>query len=425
MNDGKTPRSEKSKLILTVSVFSAIFILLYTIVNMGEISGLLSKIVTILNPVIIGFIIAYLCNPIYNLLYKKAFAKIRNYKFRKVISIILTYLAIFAIIALLFVIILPQFIAAIEDLISKADRYISTTVVWVTEFIEKTDLLNGDFSKLFDIKLNEVADQLVGIVEKSGSLMKKVGEFIINYGTSIIVSVKDVFFGLLISVYVLAFKNRISVWCKRLLRAFTQRKTYDSFMYRVNHANKKFGSYIIGAITDSMIVTVESLIIFSIFGIPYAPLIAVIVGITNVIPILGPFIGAIPSAFIILITEPSKLLLFIILIVVIQQIDGNIVAPLVLGSSMGLSSFGILLAITIMGGLWGIPGMFIGVPLFAFFADIIDESVNARLRKLDDPEFKPTEGTENDKKSPSPLMQFFKNIFLKIKNLFRKKNKKK
>ena len=295
----------------------------------------------------------------------------------------------------------------------------------MTDFIEEKELLDGDVSKLFDVKLNEIAEQLIGIVKTSGSFMKKAGELIINYGTSIIISVKDIFFGLLISVYVLAFKTRIAVWCRRLLRAFTKRETYDAVIHRVDHASNKFGSYIIGAITDSMIVTVETLIVFSIFGIPYAPLIAVIVGITNVIPILGPFIGAIPSAFIILITDPGKLLLFIILVIIIQQIDGNIVAPLVLGSSMGLSSFGILVAITVMGGLWGIPGMFIGVPLFAFFADIIDETVNSRLKAIEDPEFKPNTNSYQKQREPSPLIKFFKATVSKIKGLFKTKSKKK
>ena len=132
-----------------------------------------------------------------------------------------------------------------------------------------------------------------------------------------------------------------------------------------------------------------------------------IVGITNIIPILGPFLGAVPSAFIIFIVDPGKVILFIILIIIIQQIDGNIVAPFILGSSLGLSSFGIIVAITVMGGLWGIPGMFIGVPFFAFIADMIEEAVNSRLKQIGDPEFPPTE-EKVDTKAPSPIITFVK-----------------
>lgn len=423
MNNEKTPRTEKEKLLRVLCVLGAVFLALFFIINMSTLSVWLSKIVSVLNPVIIGFIIAYLCNPICNWLHDKAFKKIKRAKLRKTLSIILTYVVLVAVLAGLLTIILPQFFFALTDLISKIDGYINKAVAWANGIINNSNLLNGEFTDIFDfIDVNDLTSNLASFIKNSGNILKDIGNILVNYGSNIVIGVTDAFLGIFISVYVLIFKKRIAIWCKRVARAFTTRENYNVLTRRISHANDKFGNYLIGAITDSIIVAVESLIIFSIFGIPYAPLIAVIVGITNIIPILGPFLGAIPSAFIIFIVDPGKVILFVILIVIIQQIDGNIVAPFVLGSSLGLSSFGVIIAVTVMGGLWGIPGMFIGVPLFAFIADLIEESVNTKLGYLSDPEFPPSESDKNEKTHTSPIIEFIKKQAAKIKNTAAKNN---
>lgn len=407
MNNEKNPRNEKEKLLKLLCVFGAIFLVLFAIINIGTLSVLLSWLINVLNPVLIGFIIAYLCNPINNWLYNKGLSRVKRAKLKKTLSIVLTYVIVLAVVSGLLLIIVPQFIYALKDLVSKLDGYINTAIKWANNIIQNSQLFAEDTNVFDFIDVESITANFETFLETSGNLLKNIGNLIVNYGTNIVGGVTDVFLGLFISIYVLAYKKRIGEWCKRLIRVFTSREKYDSFIHRVDHANGKFGNYIIGTITDSIIIAVEGFIIFSLCGIPYAPLVAVIVGITNIIPILGPFLGAVPSAFIILIVDPSKVILFIILIIIMQQIDGNIVAPFILGSSLGLSSFGIIIAITIMGGLWGIPGMFIGVPLFAFIADILEESVNARLKVLEDPEFPPNE-PKPDTKTTSPIIAFVK-----------------
>ncbi|MEE0969824.1 MAG: AI-2E family transporter [Clostridia bacterium] len=409
MNNEKMPKNEKEKLLIAICTFGIIFLLLFAIVNFGTLSVWFSWIISVLNPVIIGFIIAYLCNPIYKWLNTKPLSRVKNGKIKKPIAIILTYLIILAVVAGLLLIIVPQVITAITDFTSKIDGYINTAVKWVNNIIQESGLFSSDSENALEfIDKNEIITNLTDFIKKSGDALEKFGDIVINYSSSIVTdtinTIMDIFLGLFISIYVLIFKDSIKNWFKRIMRVFMSRDKYNTFIRRVNHANGKFGNYLIGAITDSIIVAVEGFIIFSLFGIPYAPLVAVIVGITNIIPILGPFLGAIPSAFIIFIVDPGKLILFIILIIVIQQIDGNIVAPFILGSSLGLSSFGVIIAVTVMGGLWGVPGMFIGVPLFAFIADIIEESVNSRLKEIGDPEFPPKENEidKNDQKSPIP-----------------------
>lgn len=409
MDNEKMPKNEKGKLIRAFYIFGAIFLVLFSIVNYDKLSDVIKSITAVLKPVFIGFIIAYLCNPVYKFIYNKIFSRMQSPKPKKFLSILLAYLIILGILALLLVIIAPQVFEAYNDLISKFDGYISTAVNWASDFIRNSNIFSGNYSDVFDfLDANDIIANITDLIKNSGNVVKNVGSLIFNYAESIVISVKDIFIGLLISIYVLIFKSNIARYCKRLFRSFMSRDKYDIFMHRVNHANNKFGNYIIGAITDAILVGIESLIIFSIFGIPYAPLIAVLVGITNVIPILGPFLGAVPSAFIIFIADPSKVIPFILLIIIIQQIDGNIVAPMILGTSLGLNSLGIIIAITIMGGLWGIPGMFIGVPLFAFFADLIDESVNGKLRAINDPDFPPIQEQKEIETNSSPIIAFIK-----------------
>ena len=409
MNNDKTPKSEKEKLLIAFCIFASIFILLFAIINYSTLSTWFSSIISVLNPVIIGFIIAYICNPIYKWLSAKPLTRIKRAKLKKPLAIIITYLIVLAVVSCLLLIIVPQVIDAINDFSSKIDGYVKTAVKWVNNIIQTSGLFDSEDSDAFDlIDKNEIIQKLTDFIENSSDLLQDLGNIVINYSTNIVSGIMDIFMGLFISIYIIIFKDSIKRWVKRIIRVTVSRKNYDRLLHRVNHANGKFGNYLIGALTDSIIVAIEGFIIFSLFGIPYAPLIAVIVGITNIIPILGPFLGAIPSAFIIFIVDPSKVILFVILIIIIQQIDGNIVAPFILGSSLGLSSFGIIIAITVMGGLWGIPGMFIGVPLFAFIADMIEESVNTKLKEIDDPEFPISKQETSDNSHASPILNFVK-----------------
>lgn len=429
MNNENNKRNDKNNYLKTLCILAAVFVALFALVNFGTFAMIFAVIISVLNPVLIGFIIAYLCNPIYNALRNKALKKIKRQKLKKVLSIVLTYLIVLAIVAGILLIIIPQFIYAFKDLVAKTDGYISAAISWANNIISNSNLFAAD-TDIFDfIDTEKILANLKTFFDASGNILKKVGDWAINYGTNIVGGITNVLLGLFISIYVLIFKEKIGLWFKRIFRAFLSREKYDSFINRTNHVNSKFGNYIIGALTDSIIVAVEGFIIFTLFGIPYAPLVAVIIGITNIIPILGPFLGAIPSAFIIFIVNPEKVILFIILIIIIQQIDGNIVAPFILGSSLGLSSFGIIIAITVMGSLWGIPGMFIGVPLFAYVADVIEETVNNKLRAIGDPEFPPNE-RQNDIKAPSPIIAFVKkqgsNLIKNVKGkAIKNKNKKK
>ncbi|MBR3966650.1 MAG: AI-2E family transporter [Clostridia bacterium] len=426
MNNENNKKHDKNNYLKLLCILAVVFVALFALVNFGTFAMIFAIIISVLEPVLIGFIIAYLCNPIYRMFSTKALKKIKRAKLKKVLSIVLTYLVVLAIVAGILLIIIPQFVFAFKDLVAKTDGYINAAIAWANNLISNSNLF-AENTDIFDfIDTEKILANLKTFFDASGDILKKVGDLAINYGTNIVGGITNVLLGLFISIYVLIFKEKMAVWFKRIFRAMLSREKYDSFINRIDHVNSKFGNYIIGALTDSIIVAVEGFIIFSLFGIPYAPLVAVIVGITNIIPILGPFLGAVPSAFIIFIVNPEKVILFIILIIVIQQIDGNIVAPFILGSSLGLSSFGIIIAVTVMGSLWGIPGMFIGVPLFAYVADVIEEVVNNKLKSIGDPEFPPHE-IQNDVKAPSPIISFIKrkggNLIKNVRNKTGKRTK--
>jgi hypothetical protein len=180
-------------------------------------------------------------------------------------------------------------------------------------------------------------------------------------------------------------QDRLNAGCRRILHALFSDKDEAMLLHYVKQANSKFGGFFIGKLLDSFMVGLTCALLFTVFKIPYPILIATIIGVTDFIPFFGPFIGAIPSAVIILIASPPKAILFVVLILVVQQIDGNLIAPLILGDHTGLTSLGVLIAITLMGGLFGFGGLLLGVPLFALIMTILDDYLKVRLRRQGSP----------------------------------------
>ena len=199
--------------------------------------------------------------------------------------------------------------------------------------------------------------------------------------TGFIKGVMNVAIGLIVSIYILYDKEMFIRGSVKVLKAVFSPKAYDVIMEALNYTNKVFGGFLSAKIIDSLIIGVLTFIVISIFRVPYALLIAVIVGVTNVIPYFGPFIGAIPCAALLLMIDPSKCLTFIILIFLIQQFDGNVLGPKLIGNKTGIKSFWVLFSILLFGGLFGIVGMIFGVPVFAVIYSIIVSSIDKKLDK--------------------------------------------
>lgn len=400
--DEQKNTQKKSNLVIPVGITLAIIIFLVFIVNKTSISEWISSRIAIFSPIIIGGIIAYICNPFYKFYSDKVYKKLSRKKLKKALSLISTYLSFLLIIVLIFSIVIPQVIESCNDFISKVDGYAKSAIAWIND----SPLFNATYDNLGEFfDKTDAINRMSTFISGSGDLIEDIFNYALSYGKGIISGARDFFVGLFISIYLLIFKDHVSKNLKRIMRAFVSRERYDYILNKIARGNKKFGDFLVAQLFDAFIVGIISFITFSIFGIPYAPLVSVIVAVTNVIPIFGPFIGGIPSAFIIFISDPSKALLFIVLIIIIQQIDGNIIAPIILGSSTGLTSLGVILAITIMGGYWGIFGMFLGVPLFAMIFEFIHEIVNERLEVAGDPDFPPEYIDEEEDSKKHALIQ--------------------
>ncbi len=368
-----------------ISVF-ALVILLYALLNPSMLSSLLSKVNAILAPFFYGLVIAYLCNPIYVRLHRHAFSFVSKKKprprTRKALSIVGTYLIVILLISAFIMIMIPQIVNSYMDLEERITAYLASATVWIDNFVREFPLFNGQFDGISDfINTTDIAEHLKSMLTGSIDIWTTLSGAVINFLSRFLVEMKNLMIGLFISVYLLISKDTLLAQMRKTLRALFPRRRYHRIYHVASLTNKTFGRFIMGQIVDAAIVGLLTTVVLAIFQIPYYPLIGVIVSVTNVIPVFGPFIGAIPSAFIIFIADPMKALVFVVLIVIIQQIDGNIIAPKILGDSTGISAFWVIFSITLMGGLLGVLGMFIGVPVFAVLYALFKEYIERRLRE--------------------------------------------
>ena len=265
-------------------------------------------------------------------------------------------------------------------------RSIESIMGFVNDIPQYVDNLTTIFNDL--IKDTNISPEYVALMQEQ---MDKYIKFVMDFAKEIIPivgnmlkviasSIWNIVLGIIISVYLLIDKEIFFAINRKITCALFSKKTADRIFQLTYRTNETFGKFLIGKIIDSAIIGVLSFIVFTIFKIPYTLLISVIIGVTNIIPFFGPFIGAIPSGIIILFVSPTKALIFIILVFIIQQLDGNVIGPKILGDSIGISAFWILFAILVAGKFLGIVGMIIGVPLFAIVYSVIKEDVEFRLK---------------------------------------------
>lgn len=367
---------------LSTVIFAGLVLFFYIISNLPSISEWVRSIVSVFAPLIIGLSIAYLCSPLLRFLERKPLRRIRSWYLRRMLSIILTYLLIILIIAAVGLLMVPQLIESIRDLVTHYNEYIANAVGYINGLINRIASrfpTDQPYVEKEYLSLENVQQLIQQLINTGDDMFEVVLSRIQSYGSKFISGVSTLLVSLFISFYVLASKERLLALVKRLLAALFNEKHYQFICNTASLADKTFGSYFSGVILDSIIVGIVSLILFSLCGIPYAVIISIIIAATNVIPFFGPIIGAVPSAFIVFIADTPKTLLFVILIFVMQQLDGNILAPKILGMSTGVSSLCIITAISIMGNLWGVFGMIVGVPLFAVILSLLEQFVNKRL----------------------------------------------
>ncbi|MBE6555976.1 MAG: AI-2E family transporter [Ruminococcaceae bacterium] len=364
-------------------IFALFGILIVLIVaNLDALLKPIKVLNDILAPIFIGLVIAYLCNPILRFFELKVFYRLKRRVANRAFSMLMTYLVALLLIAGMVLLIIPQLVDSFNDLRTNGLFYINNLIDTINRLVASLPFElpteNGDnllnFEKLLTFLVNWIGDY-------GSSLMNNIG--IIAGGA--LTFLKNMLVGIFVSIYVLLSKDRLNAVCRRIFHALLSEGKEKKLLYYAGKANSKFGGFLVGKLVDSLMVGLTCALFFTIFKIPYPILIAVIIGVTDIIPFFGPFIGAIPSAIIIFITSPSKAIVFVILILVVQQIDGNLLAPMILGDHTGVTSLGVLVAITVFGGLFGFIGMLLGVPLYALIMTIVDDYIKHRLKEKGSP----------------------------------------
>ena len=295
---------------------------------------------------------------------------------KKAVSIILVYVAFIAILVLFFYAVAPQIVTAISDFIKNVPSYMESLSINVQAFLYK-------YLEKYDLSMNDI----FSILDQQGKLFSQSFDLnkILNRTVSILlttsVKLKNIFLGLIVSVYFLLDKERFKISCKKLLYATFSVEKSDEILEILRFTDKTFGGFLIVKIVDSTIIAVLNYIFMSVMRMEYAVLISVLVGVTNIIPFLGPFIGAIPSIFLLLLINPWQALIFTIFIIILQQFEANFLEPKLMGNTMGIRAVFVVFAVIVFGGLFGVVGMFVGVPVFVVLYKLFSESVARRLKE--------------------------------------------
>ena len=369
------PKNKKKWYILDGSHVQLLIVLIVAILyyvglnHFSVVTVRINQFMGVLSPFIVGFAIAYLLNTPMCFFERKLFP---NHRFKRALSILLVYVLAFAVVAILLGLIVPQVVQSVKDLAGNMQTYLTSLDQLVQDLTEQFDLDADAINDMFGNFQNMISNMTAKAAEALPQLLD-VGFAI---GSGVIAGIT----ALISSTYMLAGKDRLVPQLKKLLYATVSKRRSDWLLGVCGQANRVFVGFINGKIIDSAIIGVLCFILCAIFQIPYPMLVSVTVGVTNVIPFFGPIIGAIPCLFILVIVDPWAALRFFALVIGLQQFDGNILGPKILGDSTGLSAIWVLISIVTCGGLFGFPGMILGVPTFAVLYALVREWVNKRLK---------------------------------------------
>ena len=366
---------------------SAVVILSSLITRVDVVFSAIGKVISALQAVWIGLIIAYLLSPVVNAMESKLFIPlfektIKNNQKRikglaRAISVALSVILGIAVIAVILMLVIPQVIDSIISLAKQLPGYYDEVMAAVNKFAYEHPQIGPTIQDFTENMYDKIAGWIQNDLLPQANLVGTVTD-----GLKSAVGVTINFFiGIIISIYLLSGKENFLLQARKLLAAIFTKKTYDRIMDFCSETHHVFGEFISGKIIDSLIVGVLTFILISIFGIPYAVLISVFIGVTNLIPFFGQYIGIIPTALLVFVESPVKGIIYLILIILLMQFDGNIMGPMILGDSIGLKSFWILFSIIFFGGLFGVWGMLVAVPVFAMIYRYISRFTNKHLKK--------------------------------------------
>ena len=356
---------------LIISTYIMLFILL--IFKPTLIPSIYNRLIIAFKPFIIGGLIAFLINIPMKLIEEKIIKPLtKNHeKLTRIIALVSTIIIVVIIVAAFINFIVPQLIESIKSLTETIPNYIISLQNYVTKNLSNLDILkNVEF---------DISSMLQKSISYIGNLINMFISNLLNFTFGITNFFVNLFLGIIIAMYILLGKEKLIHQFKKVLYAFFSERACKKILYILRLTNYKFSRFILGQSTDGIILGTTFFIVFSMVKIPYALLISIMIPILNFIPIFGTYVGIVISMFIILMAKPSSVILFLVLIITIQQLDGKFVYPVVVGNSLGLSSLWILLAIIVGGNLFGVLGMVLGMPLVSVIYDLFSEYVNKRI----------------------------------------------
>ena len=366
---------------ITAFLVVAAGILCYFLIDkLDQVSSAWNKVTAILRPFIVGGALAYLLTPACNAL-DRFFQKCtrgRAEKTCKGFSIAISLIVTIAIVTLLTSILVPQVIRSLVSVVNALPGQINAARQQIDQWLADEPDLRQWWDRIFaQISSAITTWRETGLMPMVSSVLSGTA----SYVTGFAVAIKDVLLGLIVTIYLLAARKRFAAQARLTLNGICPDRWLPKVEEEVHFINHIFHGFLLGKLLDSAIIGVLCFLGCLVMGFPQAPLFGVVVGVTNIIPVVGPFIGAIPCALILLLANPVHCLMFVIFILILQQLDGNVIGPRIIGSSTGISGFWITFAILFFGGLWGLVGMLVAVPLFAVIYDIVRKLLFRRLRR--------------------------------------------
>lgn len=366
-------------------VIVACVVLYFALLRFEAVTGVIGMIVDALKPVIYGFAIAFLLNPIVKKVDHKLIPVLqqkmnleRARKLSRTVGVMAALLFLIVLITALCMMLIPELYKSIRDMLIALPGQLNDA----SDNIQKMLEMDTTMGAVLKSTIEELTESFGTWVRTD--FMTQMNKILSNVTVGVFNTIGEVFnllVGLIISVYVLFGKEKFSKHAKKVTYAFFDTNHANMILHLTKKSNQVFGGFIIGKIIDSVIIGILCFIVLYIMNMPYTLLVSVIVGVTNVIPFFGPFIGAVPSAILILLENPIQGVYFIIFIFLLQQLDGNVIGPKILGNSTGVSAFGVVFSILLGGGLFGFVGMILAVPTYAMVYYILMMLTDERLEK--------------------------------------------
>ena len=378
----KASKEQKNWGIVAFLVLAAVAVFVALLMNLTQVFDAVKSVLSLFTPFYIGFAIAYLLNPIMKFWESKALSKVNKPKLRRTLSMLITYVLFLLVLSGILAYLLPRLISSFTRLINEIPGYYALFMKNANAFIENHPDIN-EFYTRHSVQIDSMIDRAVDFLsDYLSGLLPKLADFTLKLGSALL----EIFVGIIISIYFLSGKERITAQCKKALNfVFKKEDRYQKVLDVGRITHEKTLHYITARLIDSLIVAVITYLFMTVFSVPYGLISALCVGIFNTIPYFGSWLGAIPPAIIVLIVKPSMFLPYLIFIVLLEQLDGNIIGPKIQGKQLGLSALWVIFAIFLFGGIFGIFGMVVGVPVFAVIYYFVNAAINNGLHRQGKP----------------------------------------